>query len=456
MVSSVSRETELIRAMRQLETEKAAKAAADAERQWLSDNFGVDEKEARSIQSAVNKPAHPSAAQRVKGKSVGKVGRAIEDEAVRSIADLIYIALALGGVTALAFTMFQFIVVGSWIHRAQNSGSIGAHFLGTTLGLNIPFVTGRGKDKDGGAPGSTQGTGQYASPLPTHSMEDLIAYQPSHGQSFGPKTGNMRSYGPHAGVDFDCRVGGCAHADVASPISGTVSRIHQIGTSAAGGSFQLEITGEDWAGKVTHQLVHVYDIAPRLGEYVSAGQVVAKVSPTDTVSTGPHLDWKIQRAGQWEDPQDWLQKAVKERGSGGGSINMDALMEAVKSQESGGDYRAINSRTGAAGAWQIMTHNPPNVTNWSKECLGRQVSVSQFIASSQLQKSIVECKLNQYVSAHQAKSADTDELVRRVAATWYSGNGDLYDNGRRQGPGGTEPSIREYTLSILGKYKANL
>jgi len=232
-----------------------------------------------------------------------------------------------------------------------------------------------------------------------------------------------------------------------------VSRIHQIGTSAAGGSFQLEITGEDWAGKVTHQLVHVYDIAPRLGEYVRAGQVVAKVSPTDTVSTGPHLDWKIQRNGQWEDPQDWLQKAVKERGSGGGSINMDALMEAVKSQESGGDSQAVNTRTGAAGAWQIL---PSNIPSWSQQCLGRQVTVSQFIASTPLQQSIVNCKLSEYAQTHSAKASSEDELVRRVAATWYSGNGDLYDNGRRQGPGGTEPSIREYTLSILGKYKAKL
>jgi len=168
-------------------------------------------------------------------------------------------------------------------------------------------------------------SGEYASPIVGKSLQDLVSYQPSHGQSFGPETGNMRSYGPHAGVDFDCRVGGCTGADVASPISGTVSRIHQIGTSANGGSFQLEITGEDWAGKVTHQLVHVDNIKPRLGEYVKAGQVVAKVSPTDTVSTGPHLDWKIQRNGQWENPQKWAAKAMEQNASSSKDTLQDAI-----------------------------------------------------------------------------------------------------------------------------------
>jgi GH24 family phage-related lysozyme (muramidase)/biotin carboxyl carrier protein len=142
-------------------------------------------------------------------------------------------------------------------------------------------------------------------------LDDLVAYQPTQGQSFGPETGNQRSYGPHGGIDFDCRVGGCAGADVASPISGTVISIRQIGTSANGGSFQIDIDGADWDGAVTHQLVHVDSILVKLGDTVKAGQTVAKVSPTDTVSTGPHLDWKIKRNGAWVNPQKWAATAIE-------------------------------------------------------------------------------------------------------------------------------------------------
>ena len=447
MVVSASRETELVRALRQHEADKAAKAAAESERQWLSDNFGLDPKEARAIQSTLDRPAPATTGQRLGRKASGQVGKAIEDEAVRSIADLIYLGLALAGITGLALIMFNLIVVGSWIHRAQNSGSIGAHFLGTTLGLNIPFLG------DGGWNGDAAVGLTYASPIPSASLQDLIEYKPSHGQSFGPKTGNQRSYGPHAGIDFDCRVGGCAGAPVASPIAGKVSEIRQIGTSANGGSYQVHVVGEDWDGAVEHQLVHVDSIAVSKGDRVTPGQIVARVSPTDSVSTGPHLDWKIMRGGQFIDPQDWARRAIKEndsRDSGPGGVNMTALAESIKSQESGGDHRAINDRTGAAGAWQIL---PSNISGWSRQCLGSPVSISQFLESMATQQKIVECKLGEYAATHQQFSNSEEMLVRRVAATWYSGNGDLYDNTRPQGPNGKEPSIRDYTVSIWQKYQ---
>jgi biotin carboxyl carrier protein len=158
---------------------------------------------------------------------------------------------------------------------------------------------------------ATMGQGTtYASPIVGKTLDDLVAYQPSFGQSFGPETGNMRRYGPHGGVDFDARVGGAAGADVASPIAGKVSEIRKIGTSANGASYQVHIQGTDWAGAVEHQLVHVDHIAVTVGDTVAAGQVVAKVSPTDSVSTGPHLDWKIKRGGRWVNPQTWAKDAT--------------------------------------------------------------------------------------------------------------------------------------------------
>jgi hypothetical protein len=168
----------------------------------------------------------------------------------------------------------------------------------------------------------------YASPIVGKTLDDLAAYQPSHGQSFGPETGNQRRYGPHGGVDFDARVGGAAGAAVASPIAGRVSEIRKIGTSANGGSFQVHIQGTDWQGPVEHQLVHVDNIAVAVGDTVSAGQVVAKVSPTDSVSTGPHLDWKIKRGGQWVNPQTWAKDAKGQNAKQPQMVNVDSLLSA--------------------------------------------------------------------------------------------------------------------------------
>ena len=293
-------------------------------------------------------------------------------------------------------------------------------------------------------------SGEYASPIVGKSLQDLVSYQPSHGQSFGPETGNMRSYGPHAGVDFDCRVGGCTGADVASPISGTVSRVHQIGTSANGGSFQLEITGEDWGGKVTHQLVHVYDIAPRLGEYVRAGQVVAKVSPTDTASTGPHLDWKIQRAGQWENPQKWADKAMEQNAisSKGDDDFVSRYVRAIAVQESGASYTAVNPDSGALGKYQFM---PATLASTAQSCpgVGNVPSRTEFLGNPDLQDTIMGCYTDAALPTIQAKASDENTQCRMLASYHYSGNPDNYNSTRPQSyAGNTYPSIAAYTKAV--------
>ena len=222
---------------------------------------------------------------------------------------------------------------------------------------------------------ATQGQ-TYASPIVGKTLDDLVAYQPTHGQSFGPETGNQRSYGPHGGVDFDARVGGAAGAAVASPISGTVSEIRKIGTSANGGSFQVHIQGQDWQGPVEHQLVHVDNIAVAVGDTVTAGQVVAKVSPTDSVSTGPHLDWKIKRGGAWVNPQTWAKDAKGQQqqapSAPGEPIPDDLLKRAIGRAEG---TRDANGNPTAA----YHGHKDPG---WSGRCQNQGSFSYQHCAAS--------------------------------------------------------------------------
>ena len=287
----------------------------------------------------------------------------------------------------------------------------------------------------------------YASPIVGKSLQDLVNYKPSQGQSFGPETGNKRSYGPHGGVDFDCRVGGCAGAAVASPIAGRVSEIRRIGSSANGASSQVHIVGKDWAGEVEHQLVHVDSIMVSVGDTVTAGQVVAKVSPTDSVSTGPHLDWKIKRGGQWVNPQTWAREAQEKRSSTSG-FSVEAYRQAIAAKESGHSYSAVNPHSGALGKYQFM---PATMRSTALKCDGVafQPSTQEFLSRPDLQDKIMDCYTSAALTTIQAKTADPNTQCRMLASRHYSGNPDLWDNAKPQTYNGASyPSIANYTKDV--------
>ena len=302
---------------------------------------------------------------------------------------------------------------------------------------------GRGGRGDSAAEGMT-----FASPIVGKSLQDLVNYKPSHGQSFGPETGNKRSYGPHAGVDFDCRVGGCAGAAVASPINGQVSEIRRIGTSANGPSHQVHIVGKDWAGAVEHQLVHVDSIMVSVGDTVTAGQVVARVSPTDSVSTGPHLDWKIRRGGQWVNPQTWAKEAQEKRAPNTAGFSIEAYRHAIARKESGHRYDEVNPHSGALGKYQFM---PATMRSTALKCegVGSAPSSQEFLNSPDLQDKIMDCYTMSALPTIQAKSDDPNTQCRMLASFHYSGNPDLWNNNRPQTYNGASyPSIADYTTDI--------
>lgn len=125
----------------------------------------------------------------------------------------------------------------------------------------------------------------------------------------------------------------------------------------------------------------------------------------------------------------------------------DALFKAVIVQESGGNYSAVNKDSGALGIGQVM---PANVPSWSKEALGRSITPKEFLASPELQNKIIKFKLDQYYNEALKKGYSPDDAVRYVAAKWYSGRGENMNSTK---PQNGYPSIRAYTMSVLGHYK---
>lgn len=133
-----------------------------------------------------------------------------------------------------------------------------------------------------------------------------------------------------------------------------------------------------------------------------------------------------------------------------------ALRRAIIGQESNNNFKAVNPHSGALGYAQVMPDNLiGEKRGWDYEALGRDVSTDEFLNDPDLQLKIINHKMGNYLEgALKNTNGDEEKAVRRVASAWYSGQGDLYDNTNPQYyNGGAYPSIRDYTLSVLDKFK---
>ena len=129
-----------------------------------------------------------------------------------------------------------------------------------------------------------------------------------------------------------------------------------------------------------------------------------------------------------------------------------ALRRAIIGQESDGRYKLVNPDSGAMGLGQLM---PDNVREWGKQALGRSPSKQEFLAHPDIQLKIINYKLTEYWQDAQKNSGGNEDIaVRMVASRWYSGRANLYNSTASQYSNGRQyPSIAEYTLSVLKKYR---
>jgi hypothetical protein len=128
-----------------------------------------------------------------------------------------------------------------------------------------------------------------------------------------------------------------------------------------------------------------------------------------------------------------------------GSKGFESFLHAIQAKESGGKYSARNRDSGAMGKYQIMPGNITGSGGWDKEALGRNVSVSQFMGSPQIQDAIARYKLKQYYDKYGAAGA---------AVAWYAGPGNAAKYVASGGKGynrrqGNYPSVSSYARDIL-------
>lgn len=120
--------------------------------------------------------------------------------------------------------------------------------------------------------------------------------------------------------------------------------------------------------------------------------------------------------------------------------NFGSFMNAISSQESGGNYGARNGSSGAMGRYQIMPSNIAGSGGWDREALGYDISPAQFMASPELQDRIAQSKLQKYYTKYGPAGA---------AVAWYAGPGAVGRGGNRSQ--GAYPTINAYSNSILRK-----
>jgi hypothetical protein len=126
--------------------------------------------------------------------------------------------------------------------------------------------------------------------------------------------------------------------------------------------------------------------------------------------------------------------------------NYEVPQEFVNSlvgMESGGNFGAVGPDTrhgNALGFGQVM---PANVTAWSKEILGREVTPEEFLQNEELQKQIVYAKLDEYWR-------QTGGSARDVASLWHSGV--PYDQAVAQGRADVNMSTKNYADSVAGGF----
>ena len=91
---------------------------------------------------------------------------------------------------------------------------------------------------------------------------------------------------------------------------------------------------------------------------------------------------------------------------------------------------------------------------WSREILGYAISQREFLRNPELQMKIINGKFRKMMQQQQAAGYTGEVLIRRVAATWYSGDASLYDYNKPEYYNGHPyPSIAEYTLDVLNRYR---
>lgn len=294
------------------------------------------------------------------------------------------------------------------------------------------------------------GFGLYGVQSPIEGF-DFDADTNTFGPRIHPITGRNSQ---HTGEDMSSPMG----TPVEAPAGGVVKSV-----SPNAGAYGMQVIIDHGNGEET-MYGHLSDFNVKVGDKVRQGDIIGAVGSTG-LSTGPHLHWETWKDGKALDPNtvfdrgaipEEVIKAAREKFGGPAQIpvqkpvaapqqrnelapnnGLNALMQAIREQESGGNY-GVQNGIGAMGAYQIMPSNIEGPAGWDMEALGRNITGQEFLSNPDLQNSIARFKLRNYFKQFGAAGA---------AKAWYAGPGNANLNSDAPQYGG--PSVNDYSESVL-------
>lgn len=207
--------------------------------------------------------------------------------------------------------------------------------------------------------------------------------------------------------------------------------------------------GLDDSGKTT---IQPYDFASAISERWDPIEQIG-ISQSNYVAEAAQRRLAMQQAQQDSAWAGTNSQSSSIAGSNSGKISgaggsFQKFMQAISSQESGNNYGARNSLSGAMGKYQIMPSNIMGINSgWDKEALGYDINIAQFMNSPEIQERIAQYKLQQYYTKYGPAGA---------AIAWYAGPGaaqKYVSSGAAstRGEAGGHPSVSAYMQSILRK-----
>ena len=177
-------------------------------------------------------------------------------------------------------------------------------------------------------------------------------------------------------------------------------------------------------------------VSPRLAELIA--------NPRITPRMREQYQIELQRLRQGE-MSSFNQRSLP--------TNVSSFRQAIIGKESGGNYNAVNPDSGALGIGQVM---PENVGPWTQKYLGKTFTPQQFLKDRAAQDAVVNGRFNDMLKDQAAAGFSGEQMIRRAAAVWYSGQSKLWNDTKPQySKGRRYPSIAEYTQAIWDSYQKN-
>jgi hypothetical protein len=118
-------------------------------------------------------------------------------------------------------------------------------------------------------------------------------------------------------------------------------------------------------------------------------------------------------------------------------VQVTALVEALRQAAP----RTDTSREGLYSDWQVKAENIPR---WSQQCIGRELTPTQFQDSPVTARGILVCVMRDVLGEQYTASNNKESLaVQRAASWWMTGDPNQYNSG----------ATASYTAKVLDLYR---